>query len=60
MTSLADIFNKDPLALTADDYKAMVAHYRDNRDKFVPLRTDGAIKKVRKPRAKKTAEVVNE
>jgi hypothetical protein len=56
MMRLADIFSKDPLSLTKDDYDAIGAHYREFRGQFARIKKDGSVKKDRKPRAKKATE----
>jgi hypothetical protein len=49
--TLAEIFCKDPLAMTGDDLAAIVAHYREFRGQFALIRKDGTVKKPRKPKA---------
>ncbi len=57
MARIVELFQKDPLALTPDNRATIVAHYREFRDQFARIKKDGTVKKVRKPRAKKTTEL---
>jgi hypothetical protein len=48
MSKISEVFNKDPLAWTAEDRDLAVAYYKANRDKFVKLKTIKTKKAQRK------------
>lgn len=35
MSDIAELFQRDPLSLTREDRTKIIAHYRENREKFI-------------------------
>lgn len=44
MSEISDLMAKDPLSLTVEDVTSIVAHFRENRERYVagvkPLKTE--------------------
>lgn len=57
MSTLSDLFARDPLALTRTDLDEIVAYYRAHRDHFKEIKKTGERKKVRVKKAAKKAKV---
>lgn len=54
MSDIATLFQKDPMELTTDDIKTIVARYREARASFnLGEKSAGATKKVTKPKGEK-------
>lgn len=55
MSDLSDLMQKDPLALTIEDVTGIVAHFRENRERYV-LGQKLTVEKVKPTKAAKPAK----
>lgn len=53
MSTISELFNRDPLALTVAERDLIVAYYKENRDKFMLLDPKTGEPKPKKVRVKK-------
>lgn len=59
MSTLADLFAKDPLRLTKEDRAQMIEHFRANRAQFMAgQRTTSVAKASKEPKPKATGKKV--